>query len=233
MKGPALLQLHVSPLLYQNAVKLAGDKAKRALERLVQMVELATQDPAVLPTLVSLGFVNAGRALARLGRAEDALRAMDRAVAASTVDAALVSRGLLKAELGMRDDALQDFEDAVKAGTVLIWPFLYLAYEAASHGRWRELATYAHGGLRHARSGPFRARLLEWSAIAAANLGASADRVKVLFDAALSENPADPTILANLARFHATHALGTPEIAAAPSAQVAIAETQASFPLAA
>lgn len=235
--GPALLQLQVTPLLYQNATRLSGSEGRDALERLVRMVERAAQETASLPTLVSLGFVNAGRALAHLGRPEQALRAMDRAVAASTADAALdvalVSRGLLKAELGMRDDALQDFGEAVKAGTVLVWPFLYLAYDAALHGRWHELAVHAHGGARRVRSGPFRARLLEWSAIAAANLGAPSDRVKVLLDAALSEDPSDPTIRANLARFHATLTLGAPEIAAAPSAQLAIAEMQALFPAAA
>ena len=132
-----------------------------------------------------------------LGAEDRALTYFDNAVDSYSSDAALVARGLALDRAGRHDEAARDFDAAVKSGTQIVWPFLFLALQALRERRWLVAERLAQAGGAHAPSGPLRAQLFEWEAIAAASLQRDSRLVRMLFERAAAENPFELRIRRN------------------------------------
>jgi tetratricopeptide (TPR) repeat protein len=174
-------------------------------KRVGDLIERAKGDPRwpeSVPSLRAAGLVALAFGLARAGRFTDAESALDAAIGISpSSDAALVARGLVRLDAGRSDAAYEDFNQAVQLGTKAVAPYFFLTHRAVTAGDFKVAAALASIGANLASPSPMRAKLFEWWAIALAEMGHATSSVLALFDAAEAEDPFDPVIQANAARY--------------------------------
>lgn len=187
--------------LFQLTRSQEQPERDEAHRRVVELVARAEKDMSVLGSIRASAFLAAGFSCEHMGQAERGLEYFNLAVASFPTDAALVARGLALLERGRRDEAFADFRAAIARGTAIAWPYAYLARDAIVGGRWDEASRMTQAALGCSRIGALRARLLEWKAIAFANLGVDPSTVTSLFEEALIENPFDPIIVSNAAAY--------------------------------
>jgi tetratricopeptide (TPR) repeat protein len=178
---------------------------ERADQRIDELIGRARKDPRwseSVPSLRYAGLVARSFVLARRGRLPEAESSLDEAIGISpSSEGAWVARGLLRLDADRDDLAYRDLEEAVRLGARTVWPYYLLSNRALRLADFRAVAALSSTGSRLGVSGPIRAKLLEWRAIALAELGHSSATVLAGFDAAEAENPFDLEIQANAARY--------------------------------
>jgi tetratricopeptide (TPR) repeat protein len=194
------LLLEVASVLHRTAGRVEKSQRQSTFQRVVQMVETAWDDRSALASVRAMGLVVAGFSYQSLGKPELALRSFERAVAVHASEGPLLSRGLALLHTD-RSRALRDFTAAVKLGTSLDWPYLYAAQHALEAGRFAEAERFCEAGVAVTKQPEVRGRLLEWWAIAAAQLGRTAGEVTALFDQATAELPLDLVLRRNVRRY--------------------------------
>lgn len=120
---------------------------------------------------------------------------------------ARVARGLVRLDAGRQGHAYEDLEEAVRIGARTVWPYFLLSHRALVSSDFRAAAALASQGARLATRGSIRARLLEWWAIALAELDHPSVNILAAFDAAEAEDPFDSIIQANAAKYR-SHVAG-------------------------
>lgn len=114
-------------------------------------------------------------------------------------DALYVARGMLSYGTSIR--AIADFERAIQCGTRLVWPYVMLAHHHLTSGRYEECRKLCEHVLGIGGSAAMVSEVLEWMAIAQAQLGFPADMVRTSFDEAIQRDPSNERAKRNLAAF--------------------------------
>jgi tetratricopeptide (TPR) repeat protein len=184
------LLLKVASVLHRIADAAEASQRSSMYNRVTHLVEAVWDDRSVLSALRAEGLVVAGFAYQHLGDNDQAIRSFERAVAVHPSDGALCARGLALLH-NDRTRALRDLTDAVRLGTRLDWPYLFAAHHAMETHRFAEAERFCEIGAQLSRQPELRGRLLEWWAIAAAQLGRSPSEVTALFEQATIELPLD------------------------------------------
>jgi len=166
-----------------------------------------------LPSLIVGGHIVQGFCHEHMGETARAKQAYTEALALDpTSDAALTARGLLAYETD-HPSALRDFERAATTGTPLVWPYLYLAYDALQSGEPARGLAMAREAKKRTQAPALLANLVEWEAIAAAlQGGASAETIQLLQEAQ-AFNPFSDRISANLQAMIASEPAGAMRVA--------------------
>lgn len=150
-----------------------------------------------LPSLTVGAYVIKGFCHEHLGDEQEARRAYTDALGVdSKNDAALTARALLlyRSEPAA---ALRDFERAAATGTPLVWPYLYLAYDALRNDEYGRCIEMALQGTTRTHDPKLLANLFEWIAIASAQQGAAMKALQFL-EEARTYNPFNERIAENL-----------------------------------
>ncbi|MEZ4446692.1 MAG: hypothetical protein R3B72_46875 [Polyangiaceae bacterium] len=196
--APSAVLLRAACWLHHAALQEADPSERDHLfARVVALVERSRTDDSVLPSIVAAADLAAAYSCEHLGKDAAALDHFNRAVQIYPHDVTFVARGLTRMQRGDRPGALGDFRRAIGEGCSLVHPFVFLAHDALDHQSWRRARELAKQGLWREPSPTVRAQLLEWMAIAEANLDGDVDDVLALFDRAIASDPFAPTISRN------------------------------------
>lgn len=198
------LLLEAAAVLYRAAALREGAERRSMYESVTRLVEDAWDHPTALASVRVMGLIVAGFSYEHLGSMERALQSFDRAVAASPrADGPLLARGLHLLPVD-RARALRDFSRAAELRTTQGWAYLYAAHHALETGRFSEAERFCEAGLSLTRRAELRGRLLEWWAIAAAQLGRSPGEITHVFEQAMAELPLDLILRRNFRRYQAS-----------------------------
>lgn len=147
-----------------------------------------------------LGIVLLAQSHDRLGEVGASLEYYSRGLKIDpSHDALLTGRGILT--YGKSAQSPSDLEQAAELGTPLVWPYFFLAHHYLVNNRCEDCRRMCEIALRMNASRAVRSQLSEWSAIAEAELGFPADRVRAAFENALRLDPSNETARQNLDRF--------------------------------
>lgn len=107
----------------------------------------------------------------------------------------LTQRGMLL--YGQSPQAISDFRKAIELGCSFVWPYLFLAHDALERRSYPECHELCEMGLRCGGSEFASSKLVEWRAIAEAELGFSRDFVRTDFDAAIQADQSNESARRN------------------------------------
>jgi len=111
----------------------------------------------------------------------------------------LILRGMLM--YGINSGAISDMELSVTLGTKAIWPYFFLAHHYLVCDRFDDCRKFCERALDLRASAPMSSELLDWLAIAEAQLGFPAERVRRLFEDAIRLDPHNDRAKKNLSTF--------------------------------
>ncbi|MEM1250480.1 MAG: hypothetical protein AAGK22_29210 [Acidobacteriota bacterium] len=200
-EAPATLVLKAAATLFQLSPHVSAADLNETYRRIICLVKRPADVSDVLSTVVASAQVAAGFSHEHLGDRDEALQAFTAAVRVKAFDSTLIARGFAYLDRGDGGAALGDFRAAIDLGTALPWPYLHTSHAALQMARWEEAERLAQIGANLSPRGPLRARLLEFVAIAAANLGRADGHVRRVFELAMLDNPFDPTLRKNAAAY--------------------------------
>jgi tetratricopeptide (TPR) repeat protein len=146
-----------------------------------------------LLSLLGFGYEYSGKSQAALEIYSEALQIEP------DNDAIHIARGMLLYGTSVR--AIADFETAIQNGTPLVWPYVMLAHHHLLSGRFEESRKLCERALSIGGSAAVMSEVLEWMAIAQAQLGFPADIVRTSFDKAIQRDPSNERAKRNLAAF--------------------------------
>jgi tetratricopeptide (TPR) repeat protein len=115
-------------------------------------------------------------------------------------DALLILRGMLM--YGVNTEAIADLELAVKLGSQTVWPYFFLAHHYLSRDRFDDCRKLCEHALDLPASNAMHSELLDWLAIAEAQLNFPVERVRRLFEDAIRLDPQNERAKKNLATFN-------------------------------
>lgn len=115
-------------------------------------------------------------------------------------DALLIFRGMLM--YGINAGAISDLELAVKMASKTIWPYFFLAHHYLVSDRFDDCRKFCERALDLRTSDTIRSELLDWLAIAEAQLSFPAERVRRLFEDAIRLDPHNEHAKKNLSIFN-------------------------------
>jgi len=156
---------------------------ERNLTRIERDDQVASRASAYSMTLGLLGFCNEF-----LGDAGAAVAFYSRGLQMNpSNDALLVARGILLYGSGPR--AIEDLERAARLNTPMVWPYLFLAHHYLITGQFEHARVMSEAGLSRHGSNTAKSQLQEWRAIAQAELGFPPELVRLVFEAAVRDDP--------------------------------------------
>jgi len=115
-------------------------------------------------------------------------------------DTLLILRGMLM--YGISPGAISDLELAVALGSKMIWPYFFLAHHYLVRNRLDDCRRFCERALDLCASAPMRSELLDWQAVAEAQLAFPAERVRRLFEDAIRLDPHNERAKKNLVTFN-------------------------------
>lgn len=169
------------PILEETASRIDADE------------ETTSRDSNYAMTVALLGFCHEF-----LGNENAAVESYSRGIHRNPDnDGLLVARGILL--YGSGPQSISDFERAVALNCPVIWPYLFLAHHYLLSNRFDECRTMCEIGLRVEGTAAARSQLKGFQAVASAELGLSAELVRMAFEAALRLDPSNEFSRRNLA----------------------------------
>ena len=111
----------------------------------------------------------------------------------------LILRGMLM--YGINSGAISDMEMSVKLRTETIWPYFFLAHHYLVCDRFDDCRKFCERALDLRASAPMSSQLLDWQAIAEAQLSFPAERVRRLFEDAIRLDSDNQRAKKNLSTF--------------------------------
>jgi tetratricopeptide (TPR) repeat protein len=114
-------------------------------------------------------------------------------------DALLTLRGILM--YGVSPGAAADLELAVKDRSPAVWPYFFLAHHYLVKGRYEDCRKMCERASEMPATDAMRSELMDWLAIAEAQLGFPADRVRRRFEEAIRLDPSNDRAQKNLTTF--------------------------------
>jgi tetratricopeptide (TPR) repeat protein len=115
-------------------------------------------------------------------------------------DAILTLRGILM--YGLRPEAVTDLELAVKFGSSVVWPYFFLAHHYLAKERFEDCRKMCERALEMTSTDSMRSELMDWLAIAEAQLDFPKDRVRRRFEEAIRLDSSNERAEKNLATFN-------------------------------
>jgi tetratricopeptide (TPR) repeat protein len=203
----AELRVYAVGLLFRLTRRMTREQAATVFALVIDSLEsalplLESGSRLILPDLPAYGQLTLGFCYQRSGRLEDALNAFDQAMRSPQIrDAALVARGMLLLAMSNPEKALADFEKAIASNTPLVAPYLHLAHHALIQGDYVSCLELCDRALDRTRNPRLQAVVLQWEAIAGAELGAPLGQVHRAFEVALTRDPLNPQIRHNFELF--------------------------------
>ncbi|AKT39348.1 tetratricopeptide repeat protein [Chondromyces crocatus] len=192
-------------VLFYAARHVDGAAAATVYERVLLVLDRALErDRALpaedrLPALTVGGYVHRGLCHEHLGEPRQAKEAYTAALEEDpNSDVALTARGLLLYGEECPTEALLDFERAVETGTPLVWPYVYLAFDALRKDEPTRCLLLARQAEKRTQDPVMRANIAEWIAIATARQGAAQAESIARFQEAQVFNPLSARIAENL-----------------------------------
>jgi tetratricopeptide (TPR) repeat protein len=176
--------------LYQQAIKL-----------LRHVLPDTLPVPGLSPSTIAFGYGLLGHCYELLDQPENALKAYDSALAADPDDPlVLVSRGFLRLEANV-PGADSDLERAVARNTPVITPYIYLAHQALTQGRYEQCVELCNRILALTDDPSLQATALQWIAISRSELRDPPELVRQYLVMALSLAPLNEAIQQSLEYF--------------------------------
>jgi tetratricopeptide (TPR) repeat protein len=115
-------------------------------------------------------------------------------------DVLLVGKGLLL--YGRQtDQAIEALGAAAETGTTLVWPYFFLAHHHVLNRNYDASLQMGKKAWERATTNSVRAELLQWRAICLTELHFPVEKVRPIFERAVSLDPSNPQIAKNLAAF--------------------------------
>lgn len=104
---------------------------------------------------------------------------------------------------GVNPEAIADLELAVKLGSQTVWPYFFLAHHYLGSDRFDDCRKFCERALDLPASNAMRSELLDWLAIAEAQLDFPIERVRRLFEDAIRLDLHNERAKKNFATFKA------------------------------
>jgi hypothetical protein len=185
----------------QKELNRAATYLLLAMEKLSKSQKAWLAEPLV-SWVASLAGILAVK-LNQYGQGLLAKRILDSAIEATPSDAdlhAIRGQMILK---NHASDAIGDLEIAVKQNSKIPFPYIYLAHRALREKRYAESLDLCEKAIARSFNDSLdeKANLLEWSAIAAAELGHPAQEVAARFKSAMKYAPGNSRIQKNYESF--------------------------------
>lgn len=115
-------------------------------------------------------------------------------------DALLTARGILL--YGTSPVAITDLEMALRNGSRLIWPLFFLAHHRLINRQYEDCRKLCERAISVGGSAAVVSEVLEWLAVAQAELGLPSEMVRATFDSAIRSDPSNERAKRNLSAFN-------------------------------
>jgi tetratricopeptide (TPR) repeat protein len=212
-RRPAIVVIRASEVVYFAAQTKDELDARKAFQELITVVTrvLGNVSESDQKEFALMGWSLLAFCYRNLGEINTAVECYSRGLRINPSNEGLLTgRGILT--YGKSSQSTHDFEQAVQLGTQLVWPYYFLSHNYLMHGRFEDCWRLCERGLQNPiTSSAVRSHLLEWSAIAQAELKFPQTIVRAAFEQAIRLDPANSHARQNLERFENTFSRSVPE----------------------